>query len=258
MAAAARVDRSGTGHTAGGIKGQALTTTTTGIIAAESPCRAADSPHPSCRYPRPVLIKARLTGHEFDLLTLAELFGAGDPAVAADDEGYHLRFTAPQELFGDGGGLHNAASVLLRRVNGVARTLSSDVRPVGLTGASATRPAGNTRSCWRIRSRYGLAPTRSGCWWVGSSLLRHYQHRVRAVCSWPKPTRTWPRSWTSSATPTRHPTGLSCTSSTRSCSTACPGSSSAVGYQGPDQYVHCLGQSERGQRRPGPSCPAEG
>jgi hypothetical protein len=36
MAAAARVDGSGTGHAAGGIKGQALTTTTTRIIAAES------------------------------------------------------------------------------------------------------------------------------------------------------------------------------------------------------------------------------
>jgi hypothetical protein len=52
-----------------------------------------------------------------------------DPAVAADDEGYYLSFTVPQELIGDGGGLHNAASVLLRRVNGVARTLGSDVRP---------------------------------------------------------------------------------------------------------------------------------
>jgi hypothetical protein len=81
-----------------------------------------------------VLIKARLKGHEFDLLTLAELFGEGVPGVATDDEGYYLRFTAPDELFGHGGGLHDAASVLLRRVNGVARTLSSDVRPVGLTG----------------------------------------------------------------------------------------------------------------------------
>ena len=57
-----------------------------------------------------------------------------EPAVGADDEGSHLSFTVPDELFGDGGGLHDAASVLLRRVNGVARTLSSDVRPVGLTG----------------------------------------------------------------------------------------------------------------------------
>jgi len=81
-----------------------------------------------------VLIMARLKGHEFDLLTLAELFREGDPAVATDNEGYYLRFTAPDELFGDGGGLHDAASKLLRRVNGVARTLSGDVRPVGLTG----------------------------------------------------------------------------------------------------------------------------
>jgi len=79
------------------------------------------------------LLKARLKGHEFDLLTLAELFRDGAPAVAADDDGYCLRFSVPDELFGDGGGLHDAASVLLRRVNGVARTLSSDARPVGLT-----------------------------------------------------------------------------------------------------------------------------
>ena len=81
-----------------------------------------------------MLIKARLNGHEFDLLTLAELFGEGDPAVATDNEGYYLRLSVPDELFGDGGGLHNAASVLLRRIHGVARTLSSDVRPVGLSG----------------------------------------------------------------------------------------------------------------------------
>lgn len=81
-----------------------------------------------------MLVKARLKGHEFDLLTLNELFGEGDPAVATDDEGYYLRFTGPDELIRDGGGLHDAASVLLRRVIGVARTLSSDVRPVGLTG----------------------------------------------------------------------------------------------------------------------------
>ena len=81
-----------------------------------------------------MLIKARLNGHDFDLLTLAELFGEGDPTVATDDEGYYLRFTAPDELFRDGGGLHDATSVLLRRINGVAPTLSSNVRPVGLTG----------------------------------------------------------------------------------------------------------------------------
>jgi hypothetical protein len=81
-----------------------------------------------------MLIRARLKGHEFDLLTLAELFGEGDPAVAGDDEGFYLSFSVPDELVGDGGGLHDAASVLLRRVTGVTRTLSSDCRPVGLTG----------------------------------------------------------------------------------------------------------------------------
>jgi hypothetical protein len=54
----------------------------------------AFSPLPG--YPRPMLIKARLQGHEFDLLSLAELFREGDPAVAGDDEGYCLSFTASE------------------------------------------------------------------------------------------------------------------------------------------------------------------
>jgi hypothetical protein len=45
-----------------------------------------------------MLIKARLQGHEFDLLTLAELFREGDPAIASDGEGYCLNFTASQGL----------------------------------------------------------------------------------------------------------------------------------------------------------------
>ena len=73
-------------------------------------------------------------GHEFDLLTLAALFREGDPALATDHEGYYLSFTAPDGLLGDGTRLHDAASVLLRRVNGVARALSTDFRPAGLTG----------------------------------------------------------------------------------------------------------------------------
>jgi hypothetical protein len=79
-------------------------------------------------------IKARLQGHNFDLLTLAEQFREGDPAVATDVEGYYLRFTAPDGLLDDASRLSDAASVLLRRVNGVTQTLSSDYRPVGLTG----------------------------------------------------------------------------------------------------------------------------
>jgi hypothetical protein len=59
-----------------------------------------------------MLINAHLKGHEFDLLTLAELFREGDPAVAGDHEGYYLSFTAPDELPDDGAQLYDAASVL--------------------------------------------------------------------------------------------------------------------------------------------------
>jgi hypothetical protein len=203
-----------------------------------------------------MLIKARLKGHEFDLLTLAELFREGDPAVAGDHEDYYLSFTAPDRLLDDGSRLYDAASVLLRRVNGVARTLSSDFRPVALTGRFSDE-AGRQHQVVLAESRGALAPTPSRCRWAESSLL-HLQHRVRATCSWRKPTRMSPRSWTSSATPTRRPIGLSCTRSTRSCSITCPSSTSAVGHQRPDQCVHCLCQSERGKRRACPPCPSEG
>jgi hypothetical protein len=86
------------------------------------------------RYPLPVLIKARLKGHDFDLFTLAELFREGDPAVASDAEGHYLSFAAPNGLFDDGSRLYEAVSLLLHRVNGVARACMSDFRPVGLVG----------------------------------------------------------------------------------------------------------------------------
>jgi hypothetical protein len=41
---------------------------------------------------------------------------------------------APDEFLDDGSRLYDTALVLLRRVNGVARTLRSDFRPVALTG----------------------------------------------------------------------------------------------------------------------------
>ncbi len=81
-----------------------------------------------------MLIKARLKGHDFDLTTLAELFREGDPAVASDAEGYYLSFTADDALFREGGRLYEAASVVLRRVNGIGRVLTDEFRPVGLTG----------------------------------------------------------------------------------------------------------------------------
>jgi hypothetical protein len=86
------------------------------------------------RYPRPVLIKAHLKGHEFDLINLAELFREGEAAVAADIEGYDLSFTAPEELFHQAARLYDAASVVLRRANAIGRVLTDEFRPVGLTG----------------------------------------------------------------------------------------------------------------------------
>ena len=91
-------------------------------------------PDPS-RYPRPVLIKAYLKGWETDLLTLADLFGKGDPAIAADDEGdYYLSFTVPDELFHDAERLQATASVLLRRLNGLGRLFDHEFLSVGLVG----------------------------------------------------------------------------------------------------------------------------
>jgi hypothetical protein len=81
-----------------------------------------------------VLIKAYLKGWESDLLTLADLFREGDPAIAADDEGYHLSFTAPDELFHDAERLQATASVLLRRVNGLGGLFDHEFLPVGLVG----------------------------------------------------------------------------------------------------------------------------
>jgi len=81
-----------------------------------------------------MLIKARLKGHDFDLITLAELFREGDPAVSADDEGHYLSFVAPDELLDDGARLYEVASLLLHQVNGVARVRSSHFRPVRLVG----------------------------------------------------------------------------------------------------------------------------
>jgi hypothetical protein len=100
------------------------------------PCAPAPAPlalDPG-RYPRPVLIKAYLKGWESDLLTLADLFREGDPAIAADDEDYYLSFTVPDELFHDAGRLQATASVLLRRVNGLGRVFDHEFLPVGLIG----------------------------------------------------------------------------------------------------------------------------
>lgn len=81
-----------------------------------------------------MMIKARLAGHEFDLITLADLFREGDPTIAVDNEGYYLSFADPNDLIDNGSRVYEVASSLLQRVNGVARVRSSNYRPVRLVG----------------------------------------------------------------------------------------------------------------------------
>src|SRR5918993_1836266 len=175
-----------------------------------------------------MLIKARLQGHEFDLLTLAELFRESDPAVASDDEGYCLSFTAPDGLLDDGARLSDAASVLLRRANGVARTLSSDFRPVGLTGRFSDGTGRQHQvvlaDTAEVRARAnpvtvsmgGEQPPPPPAPGPGYLQLAQTHPDVAEVLD-----------ILGGADPA--PIGLTCTRSTRSCSTTCPGSTSAVG-----------------------------
>ncbi|MFI6681994.1 hypothetical protein [Kribbella sp. NPDC050470] len=79
-------------------------------------------------------VKVRLEGHGFDLDTLADLFGYGEPMVSSDADGYYLAASSLDGLFEDGGRLRDAAEVILRRANGVARSLTDGYRPVRLTG----------------------------------------------------------------------------------------------------------------------------
>ena len=77
--------------------------------------------------------KAWLEGHAFDLETLAELFAEGDPLVAKDPQDeYYLESPGLQGTNGQPGSA--AADALMKRVNGVARALRQDFRPVHLKG----------------------------------------------------------------------------------------------------------------------------
>jgi len=100
-----------------------------------------------------VKIKARLAGHEFDLVALGELFREGDPAVAADDEGYYFNFTAADDLMHDGSRLHEVASSLLHRSTALGACGAASFVRYASPDASATMPEGSTRSPWRRRPR---------------------------------------------------------------------------------------------------------
>jgi hypothetical protein len=78
-----------------------------------------------------VIVKAWLDGDRIDLETLAELLPAGDTRVVAHGDGYYLTAV---EIDNRPAGVPSSevAPVVLQRVNGLGRVLSSGYRPVRL------------------------------------------------------------------------------------------------------------------------------
>ena len=84
-------------------------------------------------YANDVTWKAVIEGERFDLETLAELFNEGDPLVALEAAGeYSLESMTLQDSSGEID--LDAVSALLKRVNGIARTLDHGYQPVRTTG----------------------------------------------------------------------------------------------------------------------------
>ncbi|MEV7042238.1 hypothetical protein [Amycolatopsis sp. NPDC051061] len=80
-------------------------------------------------------IKARLSGDDFDLQTLARALGSDtEPTVAQDEVGFYLTSPALDSLFADGGKMYEIASRLLTRANGIGRLSDSSFRPAQLSG----------------------------------------------------------------------------------------------------------------------------
>jgi hypothetical protein len=87
-------------------------------------------------------VKAWLEGDPFDLQDLADLFAGGDVRVVRDDgeDAYYL--TAPEiDNPPEPGSTNQSAEVIIKRLNGLARTHMGDFRPVRLSG-KYTDPAG--------------------------------------------------------------------------------------------------------------------
>lgn len=76
--------------------------------------------------------KAQLQGHDFDLATLVETFADGDPKVVRNADSFYIEASALDPHFGDGGQLHEIASVILTQFNGVAHLRDSGFRAVKL------------------------------------------------------------------------------------------------------------------------------
>jgi hypothetical protein len=87
-------------------------------------------------YDPTMAVRARLDGHGFDLDALTWEFPCGDPYVGKDDDSqpYYLASERLDHLFSSPAELHEAAQALLLQLNGLARAMRDDFRPVRLVG----------------------------------------------------------------------------------------------------------------------------
>jgi len=77
---------------------------------------------------------ARLSGHDFDLETLAEAFGVGEPKVSRDADGNYILESAEFDDCATAVEVKERAEGLLLRMNGAARAMDLTFRPVSLDG----------------------------------------------------------------------------------------------------------------------------
>ena len=75
-----------------------------------------------------------LSGHDFDLETLAEQFAAGDPRVVKDHDRYLLESAVFTDLAPNHVEMLSRAKTMLAQINGAALLASSSHRPVTAGG----------------------------------------------------------------------------------------------------------------------------
>lgn len=78
-------------------------------------------------------MRARLTGHEFDLLDLADFFPTGDPRVVKDGDTFYIESAALNPAPG-GRPFYEAGPDLIRTLNGAARAMKVDFQLVEING----------------------------------------------------------------------------------------------------------------------------
>lgn len=78
--------------------------------------------------------KARLRGHDFDLLSLMEIFADGDPTVSRSDDGGFVLESSAFDSLQEATEVSAAAAKLLTLLNGAAKGLDNSYRFVELAG----------------------------------------------------------------------------------------------------------------------------